>query len=73
MKKIKTSKSLMEVWEWKEDAFKEVMNLDIDVAIKKRLETSLKTTKAMGFHLSKPFKTTDSKRLMKNINKIIGI
>ena len=69
MKKIKTSRSLMEVWEWKDDAYKEVMNLDIDVAIKKRLETSLETTKAMGFHLSKPFKTTDSRRLKKNTNK----
>lgn len=73
MKKIKASRSLMDVWEWKDDAYKEVMNLDIDIAIKKRLETSLKTTKALGFHLSKPSKATDSKLLKRNINKVIGV
>ena len=73
MKKIKASRSLVEVWEWKEDAFKEVMNLDIDTAIKKRLETSLKTSKEMGFYLHKASRVTNSKRLKRNLDKLIEV
>ncbi|MBI4723318.1 MAG: hypothetical protein HY769_10075 [Candidatus Stahlbacteria bacterium] len=51
MKKSKVSKSLLEVWEWKDLAYKEVETLPIEEAIKKRISDSLKATKIMGFTL----------------------
>jgi hypothetical protein len=73
MRKIKTSKSLLEVWEWKDKAFNEVKDLDVEAAIKKRLITSLNTTKTLGFHLFRPSKGSGSRRSTSNIAKRIGV
>jgi len=43
--KIKESKAQIEVWEWKDKAAKDVENLDIKSAIRKRLEDSVKNSK----------------------------
>lgn len=54
MKTVKESRALTEVWEWKDAAYREVENLDIETAMKKRLSTSVKTAKKLGFVLTSP-------------------
>ena len=34
------SKSLLEVWKWKDDAYKEVENLNLEEALKQRIKKS---------------------------------
>ena len=51
MKKNKVAKSLLEVWEWKNLAYREVKDLPLEEAIKKRISDSLKITEMMGFTL----------------------
>lgn len=46
------SKSLHEVWEWKEKAVREVEHLPTADAIKKRLEDALQTVRELGIPLS---------------------
>jgi hypothetical protein len=43
MKMIEESKSLKEVWEWKDKAYQEVKDLDIKSAIEKRLSDAIRT------------------------------
>jgi hypothetical protein len=45
MNKIKESKSMVEVWKWKEEAYKEVEHLDTKSAALKRLKDSAETVK----------------------------
>ena len=47
------SKSLIEVWYLKEEAYKEVKYMAIELAIRKRIENSISTAKEMGFEFSK--------------------
>lgn len=51
MKKTKISKSLKEVWDLKEKAYKEVENLSIKEAIKTRIKKSTATAKSLGYNL----------------------
>lgn len=53
MKTSKISKALLEVWDWKESAYKEVKNFDRETALRKRLETSLQTAHRLGFEPTK--------------------
>jgi hypothetical protein len=62
MKTINISKALREVWEWKDEAYREIEKLDITVGIQKRLTDSLNTTKASGLTLWKPSKTITAKK-----------
>ena len=50
--KINDSKSLLEVWNWKEKAFKEVENMDLKDALKKRIDDSISLAKKEGFKFS---------------------
>ncbi len=52
MKINEESRALTEVWEWKEDAYREVEGLDLETALNKRLNASLETTRTMGFELT---------------------
>ena len=45
--KARESKSLLEVWEWKKDAWEEVKHLDLESAIRKRLRDSENTAKRL--------------------------
>lgn len=58
MSKAGVSKAQLEVWEWKAEAWKEVEQLDLEAAFRKRLADSLKTVKRLGFQ----FTTTDRVR-----------
>jgi hypothetical protein len=49
MTKIEESKSMREVWEWKESAYRKVAHLDLDAALKKRLEDSIRTARELNF------------------------
>jgi predicted XRE-type DNA-binding protein len=49
----KESKSLLEVWEWKEKAFKEVENLELKQALKERIKNSILTAQRKGFKVIK--------------------
>ncbi len=52
MKKVNIfSKSLMEVWEWKELSYEEVKHLPREQAIRKRLESSLYTVHQLGLKM----------------------
>jgi hypothetical protein len=53
MKKTRTSKAMLDVWKWKEMAFQEVKDLHLTDAIRYRIESSTKTTEALGFKLNK--------------------
>ena len=53
---LKESKSLLEVWELKEMAYKEVEKLEIDKAINERLLKSIKTVNELGLSTNKNFK-----------------
>jgi len=46
----KESKAQIEVWEWKEIAYKEVENLGLKEALRARLEKSAVTVKKMGIN-----------------------
>lgn len=46
--KIKESKAMLEVWEWKEAAMEEVEGLDLKTTLKLRLTKAVKTTKELG-------------------------
>jgi hypothetical protein len=46
------SKALTEVWEWKELAYEEVKHLPREQAIRKRLESSLKTVHQLGLKMN---------------------
>ena len=48
MKKIEESKSLNEVWKWKESAYQKVAHLDLDAALQKRLIDSIQTVKNLN-------------------------
>lgn len=48
MKKIEESKALSEVWEWKESAYRKVAHLDLDAALKKRLDDCVRTVKELN-------------------------
>jgi len=52
----KESKSLLEVWEWKEKAFKEVENLELKQALKERIKSSIRTSQKIGFKVLKTAK-----------------
>lgn len=52
MMKPETPKSLLEVWEWKDAAWKSVEHLDLDSAIRKRLSDSAETLKRWGLAFS---------------------
>ena len=52
MKIDKESRALTEVWEWKDDAYREVEGDCIEIAIEKRLNKSIKTAKRLGFTLT---------------------
>ena len=45
----KESKSLEEVWEWKEKAYKEIENLDLRIALKERIRKSIYTSNNLCF------------------------
>jgi hypothetical protein len=49
-------KALLEVWEWKEKAFKEVENLELKQALKERLKSSVRTSQKFGFKVHKTAK-----------------
>lgn len=53
MKKNKVAKSLLEVWEWKKSAYREVEDLPTEEAIIKRITDSVKTTEIIGLSLWK--------------------
>ncbi|NUM37062.1 MAG: hypothetical protein HUU50_21175 [Candidatus Brocadiae bacterium] len=53
MNNIKESKSLLDVYEWKESAYQEVANLPLDEALEKRIEDSMKMAKKLGFSIKK--------------------
>jgi hypothetical protein len=46
-RKTKESKALNEIWEWKENAYRKVAHLDLDEALNKRLDDSIKTVKRL--------------------------
>jgi len=46
------SQALFEVWEWKECAYQEVASLPIDIALKKRLDDSMRSVRELGFTAS---------------------
>jgi len=48
MKKRRNSKALQEVWDWKDQAYREVENLDLERGLRKRLKDSLKATRDLG-------------------------
>jgi hypothetical protein len=48
MKKIEESKALLEVWDWKESAYRKVAHLDLDAALKKRLADCIQTAKELN-------------------------
>jgi hypothetical protein len=48
MKKIKDAKALREVWEWKEKAYREVEGLELDEALKRRIQDSLETSRKLN-------------------------
>ena len=48
MTRARESKAQLEVWEWKEEAWREVCHLDIRSAIQKRLQDSMETAKRLG-------------------------
>lgn len=48
MKTVKESQALLDVWEWKEKAFKEVEKYDITTALDLRLHHSMETAKKLG-------------------------
>ena len=54
MKKSNESEALREVLEWKEQAYREVADLDIEFAIKKRLEDSRRSSEQLRKMLKKP-------------------
>lgn len=45
MKKTEESKALREVWEWKDQAYREVAHLDLASALRKRLEDSMRNAR----------------------------
>jgi len=47
--KNKESKALLEVWEWKDKAFKEVENMELRKALKERIKRSMMLLKKHGF------------------------
>jgi hypothetical protein len=47
MKRIKDSKAQLEVWRWKEEAWKEVAHLDLGEAMRRRLMDSVRTADAL--------------------------
>jgi len=47
MKKTKDSKAQLEVWRWKEEAWREVEHLDLAKAMQKRLKDSVRTAGAL--------------------------
>ena len=49
MTRIKESKAMIEVREWKKAAWSEVAHLPLDEAIRKRLADSAKIAKRLGF------------------------
>ena len=53
MTRMKESKALLEVREWKAAAWREVAHLPLDEAIMKRLADSAKTAERLGFHIPK--------------------
>ena len=53
MDKIKESKALLEVREWKAAGWQEVAHLPLDEAIQKRLKDSAKSAERLGFHVPK--------------------
>ena len=53
MKMIKESKAQLEVWKWKDIAYREVKNMDLKSAIRKRLEDSIETAKKSRISLKK--------------------
>ncbi|MEW6235788.1 MAG: hypothetical protein AB1656_10415 [Candidatus Omnitrophota bacterium] len=54
MNKEKESKSLLDVWEWKESTYQEVADLPIEQALEKRILDSTQSAKKLGFALSPP-------------------
>jgi len=53
MKKLSIfSKSLTEVWEWKEHAYEESKHLPRKQAIRKRLKSSLDTVRQLGLKMT---------------------
>ena len=53
MAKIKESKALLEIREWKAAGWREVAHLPLDEAIQKRLDDSAKSVERLGFHVPK--------------------
>jgi hypothetical protein len=45
----KESKALLEVWEWKETAYKEVENMELKRALKERMDKSIITAEKLNF------------------------
>ena len=46
---MKVDKSLQEVWDWKEAAYREVAHLPFRQALRKRMEDSERTAQQLGF------------------------
>ena len=64
MKKLSIfSKSLKEVWEWKELAYEEVKHLPREQAIRKRLESSLETIHHLGLKMTDKSVESDVSRV----------
>ena len=64
MKKLSIySKSLKEVWEWKERAYGEVKHLPRDQAIRKRLESSMDTVHQLGLKMTDKSVESDVSRI----------
>lgn len=50
----KDSKAQIEVWDWKDRAYKEVEGLSVDAALRERLATCIDTTRKLGLSVSRP-------------------
>lgn len=58
---MKVDKSLQEVWEWKNNVYRQIKHLSIRDAVKKIHEDTLQIKKTAGLKL-KPFRLLASKR-----------
>ena len=54
MSRIRVSKSLREVWKWKDEAYREVARLPVRKALEKRLRDAGKTARELGFYPTEP-------------------
>ncbi|MEK6794439.1 MAG: hypothetical protein AABZ39_06665 [Spirochaetota bacterium] len=64
MKTTEESRAMLEVWEWKEKAAKEVESYDLKTALAMRIKTSMETVHALGLPVvdGKPNKGHDGKK-----------